>query len=276
MEPSQYIVNLKKLLDSKEKLYNEYLQDINNSLKELETNLDLYKKKVYSLENVKSTLLNEIKNYNDLLEKTNVMENNNKYNELTEKLKTLLSDKDKIESQINQNLIEINNIENSIISKEKTWHQNKSKLINELSMFESNILVPSLKNMEDHMLLTKSNIDGLNTQTILLLTPNTTLDDLEKEFNDKNAKEILEENIFEELEGPEETEELEEEITMFFGKPTDSESENDSDEEIEDSDSDSEEENSDDENSEEENENNFGKIEMDSDEDDSGEDSDED
>ena len=92
MEPSQYIVNLKKLLDSKEKLYNEYLQDINNSIKELETNLDLYKKKIYSLENVKSKLLSEIKNYNDLLEKTNAMENNNKYSELTEKLKTLLPD----------------------------------------------------------------------------------------------------------------------------------------------------------------------------------------
>ena len=79
------------------------------------------------------------------------------------------------------------------------------------------------------------------------------------------------------VETEEKKEETEEEITMFFGKPTESESENDSEEEIEDPDSD--EENSD-------GENNFGKIDSvkdssedsgeDSNEEDSVEDSDED
>ena len=160
-EPSIYLQHLQLLLVQKQKKLSEIAQEIQKSVEELDSNVNLMKQKLSTLESAKKKVEDEIDRNNELLERS---QDSPKVDELHNKNKELEEEKQKIEQEISQKLNQINDLETSLERKEKEWNENKNRLIQKLKQFENQDLVPCLDDIEKTMQLTNSKIEASNTK----------------------------------------------------------------------------------------------------------------
>jgi hypothetical protein len=160
-EPSIYLQHLQLLLVQKQKKLSEIAQEIQKSVEELDSNVNLMKQKLSTLESAKKKVEDEINRNNELLERS---QDSPKVDELHNKNKELEEEKQKIEQEISQKLNQINDLETSLERKEKEWNENKNRLIQKLKQFENQDLVPCLDDIEKTMQLTNSKIEASNTK----------------------------------------------------------------------------------------------------------------
>jgi DNA repair exonuclease SbcCD ATPase subunit len=152
-EPTFYLEKMKTEIEEKQKTLRETSETIKKSVEELETNINLIKQRLSALENVKTELEKE------LLKKSDTTE----YDDLK-------SEKQKVDTEINQKLTEIEELERKIESKEAEWRNNKMMLITKLREFNEGQLMPYLENIENTMKLTNAKIEASNQKLTKYMT----------------------------------------------------------------------------------------------------------
>ena len=152
-EPTFYLEKMKTEIEEKQKTLRETSETIKKSVEELETNINLIKQRLSALENVKTELEKE------LLKKSDTTE----YDDLK-------SEKQKVDTEINQKLTEIEELERKIESKEAEWRNNKMVLITKLREFNEGQLMPYLENIENTMKLTNAKIEASNQKLTKYMT----------------------------------------------------------------------------------------------------------
>lgn len=160
-EPSEYLEKLKIIITDKQKVLYQIISTIKKTLDELETNIDLMKQKIYTLESVKTKLDQELEKNNILLDKT---QDTLLQGSINDKNKEILAERQKIDAEISQKLSQINELESSVEQKEKEWNKSKKELIQRIKQFQDQQLIPSLNKIENIMQLTNSKIEASNTK----------------------------------------------------------------------------------------------------------------
>ena len=166
-EPSVYLQHLQQLLANKQKKLSETALQMQKSVEEIESNVQLMKQRLFTLESARKRLEEELVKNKEQLQKSL---DSSKVDELENKNTELLDEKQKIEQEISQKLSEINDLETSLEMKEKKWNDNKKELIQRLKLFESQELVPYLNEIENIMQLTNSRIEASNIKLTKLMT----------------------------------------------------------------------------------------------------------
>ena len=221
-EPSVYLQQLQKLLAENQKKLNDTAALMQKSVQELESNIELTKQKLSTLELAKKKLEEELTKNNEQLEKS---QDTSKVNDLQNKNNELLEEKQKIEKEMSQKLHQINDLETSLERKEKEWNENKRELVQRLKQFESQELVPYLNQIENIMQLTNSKMEASNTKLKKIMSEdmhfgrNDPFVSIGNKFQEKlvNREDLFKENYF----GKPSEEDDEEE--MNFGKEHDEE-----------------------------------------------------
>jgi hypothetical protein len=137
------------------------------SVQKLETNIDLMKQRLSTLEMARSKLEEEFIKNNELLKKT---QDSSSTESLEKQNKELLEEKEKIEMEMSKKLVQINDLENSIENKDKEWNENKKELVQQLKQFQEQELLPYLNNIENIMEVTNSKIEASNTKLTKYMT----------------------------------------------------------------------------------------------------------
>ena len=132
--PSEYLEKLKTLITDKQKELSGSAIEMQKSVEKLESNVELMKQKIASLETAKSTLADELKKS----EMDGSPESNAKIAELQQ-------EKSRIQQELNKNLDLVSKLESSIQMKEDEWNKRKSDLVQKLKVFENQQLIPYLK-----------------------------------------------------------------------------------------------------------------------------------
>lgn len=153
MTPSEYLEKLKILITEKQKELSGSAVEMQKSVEKLESNVELMKQKIASLETAKSTLADELKKS----EMDGSPESNAKIAELQQ-------EKSRIQQELNKNLDLVSKLESSIQTKEDEWNKRKSDLVQKLKVFENQQLIPYLKSIEDSMKLTNAKIEASNVK----------------------------------------------------------------------------------------------------------------
>lgn len=166
-EPSQYLDSLKVIITDKQKKLSESSLKMQKSVEKLETNIDLMKQRLSTLEMARSKLEEEFIKNNELLKKT---QDSSSTESLEKQNKELLEEKEKIESEMSKKLVQINDLENSIENKDKEWNENKKELVQRLKQFQEQELLPYLNNIENIMEVTNSKIEASNTKLTKYMT----------------------------------------------------------------------------------------------------------
>ena len=166
-EPSIYLQHLQQLLANKQKKLSETALQMQKSVEEIESNVQLMKQRLFTLESARKRLEEELVKNKEQLQKSL---DSSKVDELENKNTELLDEKQKIEQEISQKLSQINDLETSLEMKEKKWNDNKKELIQRLKLFESQELVPYLNEIENIMQLTNSRIEASNIKLTKLMT----------------------------------------------------------------------------------------------------------
>ena len=151
--PSEYLEKLKTLITDKQKELSGSAIEMQKSVEKLESNVELMKQKIASLETAKSTLADELKKS----EMDGSPESNAKIAELQQ-------EKSRIQQELNKNLDLVSKLESSIQMKEDEWNKRKSDLVQKLKVFENQQLIPYLKSIEDTMKLTNAKIEASNVK----------------------------------------------------------------------------------------------------------------
>lgn len=153
MTASEYLEKLKTLITDKQKELSGSAVEMQKSVEKLESNVELMKQKIASLETAKSTLADELKKS----EMDGSPESNAKIAELQQ-------EKSRIQQELNKNLDLVSKLEYSIQMKEDEWNKRKSDLVQKLKLFENQQLIPYLKSIEDSMKLTNAKIEASNVK----------------------------------------------------------------------------------------------------------------
>ena len=244
LQPSQYLDQLKKLIDQKQKNLSDIASKVQKSVKDLETNIELMKNKLISLEEAKQKLEQDIQKNEQKQVQTS---NPDQIQQLQQENAQMKQEISKIQGELDKNLNSLSDLETKLEQKENEWNKSKEFLTQKLVEFQEQELVPYLNKLEEVMSVTNARINASNDKLTQYLAGNfnfgsfalkedhqelfTQDNEYEMQFGEEEIEEEeIEDQEIEEDSEDEEIEEDSEEDVMEFGSDSDDEEEDEEEE----------------------------------------------
>ena len=169
LQPSQYLDQLKKLIDQKQRNLSDIASKVQKSVKDLETNIELMKNKLISLEEAKQKLEQDLQKNEQKQVQTS---NPDQIQQLQQENVQIKQEISKIQGELDKNLNSLSDLENKLEQKENEWNKSKEFLTQKLVEFQEQELVPYLNKLEEVMSVTNARINASNDKLTQYLAGN--------------------------------------------------------------------------------------------------------
>lgn len=169
LQPSQYLDQLKELIDQRQKNLSDIASKVQKSVKNLETNIELMKNKLISLEEAKQKLEQDIQKNEQKQVQTS---NPDQIQQLQQENAQMKQEISKIQGELDKNLNSLSDLETKLEQKENEWNKSKEFLTQKLVEFQEQELVPYLNKLEEVMSVTNARINASNDKLTQYLAGN--------------------------------------------------------------------------------------------------------